>query len=406
MNTDSDTDRSKTLAQHQEGISRRTLLEGAGWLLGAGGAWAMASAAGADSIATTPHRLYLPLLAKAGMLSGLSPALSSSGGTVYVAASNASPKSKESADYVCDGVDDQAEVQAAIDSIPATGGMVSLSEGTFNITSSAMVHKDNVAMSGVGWATVLMGLSPMEGVVTVVANRCIIRGLAIDGSGVALRGVEVLAVDHFSAGDLFVRNTTNAGVRVRGDNAGKPSRFATIVGNQFVNAGAAIANDYEIEEVTVVGNVVFDSHYGVTVYPFSTGHVPRITIMGNFIRNVREGVWMTNGARGTCVGNYIQGAEGAKNGISIAGAGDSVVGNNFIAGFARGIDGANAKRCLIMGNQILSCVVGILLDVNSGNNAFALNRLEDVSTPLVFGGSGHQFRDNFGLTTENSGTAI
>ena len=37
--------------------------------------------------------------------------------TIYIAASDASDKEKALADYVCDGVADQVEIQAAVDLI-------------------------------------------------------------------------------------------------------------------------------------------------------------------------------------------------------------------------------------------------------------------------------------------------
>jgi len=56
--------------------------------------------------------------------------------TVVVAASDASAKSKAQADYVCDGTDDQVEIQAAIDSLPSSGGKVVLMEGEYNLASA------------------------------------------------------------------------------------------------------------------------------------------------------------------------------------------------------------------------------------------------------------------------------
>ena len=55
--------------------------------------------------------------------------------TLIVAASDASAKSIAGADYTCDGVADDVQIQAAIDALPAGGGKVKLSEGVFNIVS-------------------------------------------------------------------------------------------------------------------------------------------------------------------------------------------------------------------------------------------------------------------------------
>lgn len=51
--------------------------------------------------------------------------------TLGVAASNASDSSKGRADYICDGVNDEVQIQAAIDALPASGGKIVFSEGTF-----------------------------------------------------------------------------------------------------------------------------------------------------------------------------------------------------------------------------------------------------------------------------------
>ena len=49
--------------------------------------------------------------------------------TYIVAASDS--RNKDLADFVADGTNDEVEIQAAIDALPATGGVVYLLEGTF-----------------------------------------------------------------------------------------------------------------------------------------------------------------------------------------------------------------------------------------------------------------------------------
>lgn len=51
--------------------------------------------------------------------------------TVFVAAADANERIKAHADYVCDGTIDDLDIQAAIDSLPATGGKIVLIGGTF-----------------------------------------------------------------------------------------------------------------------------------------------------------------------------------------------------------------------------------------------------------------------------------
>ena len=99
--------------------------------------------------------------------------------TLTVAASDS--KDKARADYVCDGVADNVEIQAAIDALPAAGGRVTLSEGKFVL--AAQVNLSNyVSVEGQGYSTeieladkTLSGLS-IDGLIGAS-----IRNLRIDG---------------------------------------------------------------------------------------------------------------------------------------------------------------------------------------------------------------------------------
>ena len=98
--------------------------------------------------------LSLLVLASGGLLiqtnSKLNNAHTIRSATYVVAASNASPNSKAQADFVCDGSDDNVEIQAAIDALPVTGGIVHLTEGAFNISAPISIYR-RVANWGPLW---------------------------------------------------------------------------------------------------------------------------------------------------------------------------------------------------------------------------------------------------------------
>ena len=71
------------------------------------------------------------------------------GPTVVVAASDSSAASKARADIVCDGTDDQRDIQTAFDSLPPSGGTVALSSGTFNCAGS-IYPRANTMLRGEG----------------------------------------------------------------------------------------------------------------------------------------------------------------------------------------------------------------------------------------------------------------
>jgi len=68
--------------------------------------------------------------------------------STFVVAANDSLH-KNMADYVCDGVDDQVEIQAAIDAVSALpGGSVYLTEGKFNISDTISIAANGISLIG------------------------------------------------------------------------------------------------------------------------------------------------------------------------------------------------------------------------------------------------------------------
>lgn len=81
------------------------------------------------------------------------------GTTITIAASNADANSIANANYICDGVNDQVQIQEAIDSLPTVGGSnncpigggkIILSEGTFNCASGFDLDGELVIIEGQG----------------------------------------------------------------------------------------------------------------------------------------------------------------------------------------------------------------------------------------------------------------
>lgn len=73
---------------------------------------------------------------------------------ILVAASDAPAIIRSSAQYVCDGLDDQLEINQAVTDLSATGGLVQLSEGTF-VCSSAVRLQRRIYLRGKGRSTIL-----------------------------------------------------------------------------------------------------------------------------------------------------------------------------------------------------------------------------------------------------------
>ena len=95
-------------------------------------------------------------------------------------------------DYLCDGTNDQEEIIQALNDLPATGGEVVILDGTYNITASINIPKDNVSIRGSGNATILKRMynstvsdsgSKAHGLISLnEKSGCKIQGLQIDGN--------------------------------------------------------------------------------------------------------------------------------------------------------------------------------------------------------------------------------
>lgn len=109
--------------------------------------------------------------------------------TLLVVASDALDRTRAQADYLCDGVADDVEINAALNALPAGDGRVMLSEGTFNITSPIIIPASNIALEGQGWSTFIDGdglATGEHGIVISDHMQCWVRNLMIqteDGGG-------------------------------------------------------------------------------------------------------------------------------------------------------------------------------------------------------------------------------
>ena len=105
--------------------------------------------------------------------------------TKVVASSTASDLQKAQADYVCDGVADDVEIQAAINALPAAGGSVFLTDGTFYLTATLSRAINGVTLMGQGLATRLQnnGVTALINV-TAVADWLLLW-FTVDAGGIA-----------------------------------------------------------------------------------------------------------------------------------------------------------------------------------------------------------------------------
>lgn len=117
----------------------------------------------------------------------------SRGQTFRIAASDSPASEIRAADFLCDGVDDQADFNEAYSQLPANGGTIAFAAGTYNFSGTALLNANKkVRVEGDGAlivpapdVTAFMVNNPILG--GTAKNACIdgfdIRGATIDGEG-------------------------------------------------------------------------------------------------------------------------------------------------------------------------------------------------------------------------------
>lgn len=66
-------------------------------------------------------------------------------------------------DYLCDGVDDNVEINQAISNLPENGGKIIILEGVYNLTSNIVLNSVNISIEGMGKSTCFNRNSDVSG---------------------------------------------------------------------------------------------------------------------------------------------------------------------------------------------------------------------------------------------------
>jgi len=103
--------------------------------------------------------------------------------TLIVAASNSLDTTR--ADYVCDGIDDQEEINDALNALAAHGGRVSLLDGTYQITNSIIIPNSHVTLVGLGSNTTIQTTAAIRIIEALGRFDIIVKDLTLVGMAIA-----------------------------------------------------------------------------------------------------------------------------------------------------------------------------------------------------------------------------
>lgn len=276
----------------------------------------------------------------------------------------ASSTSVGGADYYCDGTDDDVQIQAAIDALPSGGGRILLREGTYTITTTILINRDNVILEGVGFGTVITQPNSTNinlitiGDGTNTHSYNIIRNLKVNGNGANQTngyGIYIRAhIQDTQIQECWVTNTYKSNIE---DEATSRTTVAdcivdTVNASGWYNIlsnsdGALITRNYctgttgttsesiETNGKSVVSYNYIDSPAGLGIVGLET-----TVILGNYLTGVSVGVAIKAGNSGCAViGNilsYVGGAATNSHAIYIT-SDKCLVEGNFISSFTSSV---------------------------------------------------------------------
>jgi len=296
--------------------------------------------------------------------------------TMLVAASDAPSDIKRIADYRCSGTDDHVQINEAIQALPASGGIVHLSVGDFDIGSVSgasnyygiLIDDSNTTLEGSGWGTRLIlndDAGDNTGVVRVSGDgigHITIRDLYINGNssnqtdtanfdtcGIKVLKTSTAEMHNVTVENCFIEDCTDLCVMMNGE-------YMKVMNNTFGDA------DHDVVEF-LVGPAMAHGNYfyidGSSSYILGSDNADDVVFSNNVVYLASTasikwvyGFWKNN-ARNVLADNYIYTEPGAtihwNIGANLRGINNVVTGNFFY-----GIEGDELDIVVCQGASLVA----------------------------------------------------
>ena len=284
----------------------------------------------------------------------------------FVVGTSATGWTDNDCDYLCDGTDDQAEIQAAIDALPEAGGEVVVLDGTYQISAGVLIEKTNVTVRGSGRPLIIC-TAQSEEMLKVAADSVCVYGLQLDGGGLSTSCINLSSGQgHEISGNLT--NAADYGININGASVAHGIIHHNICKNNR-HSGAIILQC----DGMIVSENRFDSN----------------SLNGLFIRSLTTNLIVANN-----VFKNIGFTGMPREGIHLTDTDGCLIQGNTMSGFAVGIGGNATKRCSIIGNVMRENSKGIEVLYDTKMSIIANTILDFDYSGIYVTGSGHFIDSN------------
>ena len=276
----------------------------------------------------------------------------------------------EEVDYLCDGINDQEEIIQALEALPPTGGEIVILDGTYNITASINILKNNVSIRGNGNATILKrgynstdtDIGPTaKGLITLKGKSgCKIQDLQINGNKIEYTASYNYGIYLYSSSNNTITGNTCHNNR-DGINLSS-SNHNTVTGNTCNNNNNDGIKLSSSSYNTITGNTCYNNNTnGIYLYSSSDNN----TVTGNTCDNNRDGIYLASSNNNTVTGNTCN---NNNDGIYLSSSNyNTITGNTCNNNYACGIDLSSSNHNTVTGNTCNNNRYGIYLYSSSNN---------------------------------------
>lgn len=328
--------------------------------------------------------------------------------TLIVAASDAPSKVRARADYICDGTDDDVQIQAALDAL--SQGTVLLTEGTYTIGASIEMRTKK-GLIGIGISTVLQSKNSLDD--HVIDNSsgslqyfCILRDFRVvgnDANNTTGDCVHANMAHTWWMENLHLDDGAGRGIDISGD----ASNIA--LNNHIINcriensATQGLFVSSFAPNNHIVGNIIggTDDWYGIECANDEN------IFVDNHIHSTSNSGVLVSGENNKFIGNIVESS--GSHGFDISGDHNKFIGNTAFNNTNDGFN-VNADYNVFQGNRAFdrqgAKTQDYGFDIQSGadNNIFVGNvalAADHTTGSFNDGGSNNQFFNNQDYATNN-----
>lgn len=245
-------------------------------------------------------------------------------------------------DYLCDGVDDQVEIQAAIKALPAGGGEIVLLDGTYQLSAgiSAPENLEFLSLVGNSKSTVITGSSVRSQSTSLSIKNCTLKNTNIQFYATS----ESVKPSFFFEGNTVTSNDSKPPIDMYGG---------------------------------ILGCVISDNTIECNAMPAIIDIVNPFVFFGNTIRATGDGVVFNPNPPGNIVGNIFY------NCSALVSNSSAITGNSFFGCDIEAGNGLPPERCpVISGNTVLNGTIKVSGNVIVEGNSVIIEASSGVANAI------------------------